>query len=150
LSAPDYSECFVGWKGLLADSEGRLFSPSRRVEWPANEALVAECDLFANHNPPHPQCGCGIYVVDSFETLKAVGYNWGDHDESEQWLIAEVNLWGKVRKGQVGFRATRAYPKRIYVPAYLWEVGNAVRQRYSISMQFIDRFASDRFTGRRT
>jgi hypothetical protein len=114
------------------------------VEWPVGEPLVAVCDLGANHVPPHPKCSCGVYALDTFETLKVNGYNWADHDEAEHWLIAEVNLWGGLRKGQVGYRTHKAYPKTVYVPAYLWAIGNAVRQRY-VPMRFIDRFS-----GRRT
>ena len=148
MRTPDYSQPFVGWKGLLADREGRLRSP-RGTEWPAGEPLVAECDRDPRHVPPHPRCSCGLYTLDSFETLKAHGYNWSLHGEGEQWLVAEINLWGELRKGLVGFRAGKAYPRAIYVPAYLFAVGNAVRERYGVPMRFIDRFTGT-LIGRRT
>jgi hypothetical protein len=94
--APDYTQAFRGWKGCVADREGRLFSPARRVEWPAGEPLVAECDLAASHVPPHPRCSCGIYAASTLEALRAAGYNWSDHDHDEQWVIVEVNLWGEL------------------------------------------------------
>jgi hypothetical protein len=144
LKPPDLIEPFVGWKGLLADRSGRLFSPRWRVEWPAGEPLIADCELEAKHLPPHPSCTCGVYAVNSFETLKLNGYNWSDHDEDEQWLIVEVSLWGEVRKGQVGVRASKAYPRRVFAPAYLFAVGDAVRQRYGIPLAFIDRFRGRR------
>ena len=145
MTTPDYIEPFIGWKGLLADSDGRLYSPAVHTEWPAREPLVAKCDRSDSHMPPHPQCSCGVYALDTFETLRRHGYNWQEAAEpGERWVIVEVNLWGEVRKGQVGFRTHLAYPKTVYVPAHIYAIGNAIRLRYGVPLRFIDRFTGER------
>jgi hypothetical protein len=145
MTAPDYSCPFVGWKGLLADGDGRLYSPAIHTEWPAGEALTAKCNLGKAHTPPHPKCSCGVYAVDTFESLRQHGYSWQEaRQPGQRWVIVEVNLWGNVRKGQIGLRTHLAYPKTVYVPAYLYAIGNAVRLRYGIPLRFIDRFTGER------
>jgi hypothetical protein len=144
MQTPDYIEAFIGWKGLLADQDGRLFSP-RGDEWPAGEPFVAACDRNEEHTPPHPRCSCGIYATDTFETLRDNGYHWQEPDPGEQWVICEVSLWGDLRKGAIGYRTHLAYPKTVYVPAHMFATGSAVRDRYGIPMRFIDRFTGEEY-----
>jgi hypothetical protein len=48
-----------------------------------------------------------------------VSYYW--HESAGRWskarVFGRVALWGKVVECERGWRATRAYPSRIYVPA---------------------------------
>jgi hypothetical protein len=148
MSSPDYIEPFLGWKGLLASADGRLFSPQWRDEWPAGEAFVATC-ANKKHKPPVASCGCGIYAVDAFEALRAHDYHWEKEGDDEAlghyvWVIAEINLWGEVRKGQIGFRASKAYPKKVYVPAIKHTLGLAVKERYGCQLGYINRFTGER------
>lgn len=142
--APDLIEPFVGWKGLQANDEGGLWSPSNDTPWPEGEPLAAVC-MRAKHAPPAASCTCGIYAVKTFDDLLDKGYNWGRAEGGRLWVVAEVNLWGRVRPGRIGYRAQLAYPKRVYVPAHRLPLGALIRARYAVPLGAIDRF-----TGRRT
>jgi hypothetical protein len=140
--APDLHEPFVGWKGLLADEEGGLWSPARATLWPVGEELLAECTK--SHTPPAKGCGCGIYAVKSFEQLRDVGYNWGRSADGMFWVVAEVALYGDVYRATIGWRASKAAPQKVYVPPHKLKLGALIKRRYGVSLGLIDRF-----TGRR-
>jgi hypothetical protein len=145
VKTPDYFEPFKGWKGLKAESDGSLRSPMGD-EWPAGRPFQAQCNRSEEHVPPADRCSCGIYAVTSFEELKRNSYNWqkpGDLDWNT-WVIAEVNLWGAIRRGTIGFRAQYGYPRKIYVPANKLELGSAIRDRYRCQLGVIDRFTGER------
>lgn len=147
VDVPDFIEALVGWKGLHADERGQLHSPSEVTRWPAGARLEAECKR-RDHTPPGEHCGCGIYAVNSFDALKAAGYNWQaeytDHGLLYVAVIAEVSLWGRVVPGLIGFRAQYAYPQKVYVPAWRWQLGNVIKRRYDCELGFIDRFTGER------
>jgi hypothetical protein len=140
-------EPFVGWKGLLARPDGRLCSPSRETDWPPRKALVAECD----RKTPFARCTCGIYATKTFDDLKRNAYNWGDTSSPLRggssgglvWVVAEVKLWGEVRRGTIGYRARYAYPETIYVPGHKWQLGRLISELYGCRLQFIDRFTGE-------
>lgn len=145
--SPDFIEPFKAWKGLRADSEGRLFSPMTTTPWPEGEALVATCER-KRHTPPVTSCGCGIYAVKTFEDLHDAGYNWSYwsiSDDEKVWVIAKVKLWGRIRPGRIGYRAQFAYPEKVYVPGSKLPLGVLIKRRYGVSVGIIDRFS-----GRRT
>lgn len=154
---PDLIEPFVGWKGLLADSAGSLYSPAVPTPWPARERLEAVCvsqlrkDHVRDHTPPVKSCSCGIYAVKTFEDLKEHGYNVWDEgawrsrpEDPKVWVVVRVSLWGDVVEGGIGYRAQYAYPKKIYVPGDMLKLGALIRERYGVSLGIIDRY-----TGRR-
>jgi hypothetical protein len=136
---------FVGWKGLLAHPDGRLASPSREADWPPREPLVAECD----RKVPFARCMCGIYATKTFEDLKGNGYNWSDTTfyrstpEDLVWVVAEVKLWGEVRKATIGYRAQYAHPAKVYVPGQRWQLGRRIRDLYGCKLGFINRFTGE-------
>ena len=155
---PDLIEPFVGWKGLLADSAGSLYSPAVTTPWPARKRLVAKCIAVTRssgsaHVPPLKSCSCGIYAVKTFEDLKEHGYNmWeagayrvSSKSGTQIWVVARVSLWGDVIEGQIGYRAQYAYPKKIYVPGSALKLGALIRERYGVQLGIIDRY-----TGRRS
>jgi hypothetical protein len=140
---PDFVEPFVGWKGLLADEEGGLWSPTARdTLWPVGEPLLAECRR--DHEPPAKGCSCGVYAIKSFGDLRDAGYNWSQSAGGKVWVVAEVALYGNVRQGAIGWRASRAAPQKVYVPAHKLPLGVLIKNRYGVSLGIIDRF-----TGRR-
>jgi hypothetical protein len=68
------------------------------------------------HSAPDLDCSCGIYGVPSvsaarsyLETPALVGRN--------ERVIGRVALWGSVVEGPFGWRASRAYPIELFVPA---------------------------------
>ncbi len=152
MSSPDFVTPFTGWKGLHANRTGQLFSPQERGEysdWPAGAPFEAQCAANPEHTSPVKGCSCGIYAVTSFEELLKVGYNWSLSYRSEErgecvGVVAEVKLWGRIRRDQIGFRAEFAYPQKVYVPATNLPLGRVVRERYGCGLGVIDRFTGKR------
>jgi hypothetical protein len=133
--APDYIEPFEAWrvwKVVRYDCEYRLCSVVRRTVWPVGQALAAEClrarGLIARlrrtgaHHAPDVGCECGIYGA----RLDVAGEYLAEEPASVACVIGRVALWGTVVECQYGFRASRAYPTRIYLPVDAgrrWRVG---------------------------
>jgi len=145
--SPDLIEPFLGWKGLLADEEGGLWSPivataAIDAPWPVGEPLLATCTQ--KHAPPAKGCGCGIYALKTFEELRDKRYNWGATEDGKVWVVAEVALYGDVRRGHIGWRASKAAPQRVYVPAHQLPLGVLIKRRYGVSVGVIDRFTGKR------
>jgi len=137
MKTPDFIEPFVGWKGLLADDQGRLFSPIDHEEWPAGEPMVAD-------RVPEARNSNGIYAVKTYESLKENQYHWQNEPNGKVWVLAELNLWGSIRRGQIGYCAEFAYPRKIWVSPRQNKIGRLIRGRYDVPLGLIDRF-----TGRR-
>jgi hypothetical protein len=127
--APDYCEPFVGWRVWLVADDGdelRLRSVVFSVPWPAREPMTASClrrrvnvlpwRRQAPHEAPLARCDCGIYG----STLDRIrGYLDGRFDGKRvHRVLGRVSLWGTVVECAWGWRASLAYPERIYVPAW--------------------------------
>jgi len=69
--------------------------------------------LRAPHNVPADDCTCGIYALKEYAEALAMCYL------SYDCIVGEVNLWGKVREHQLGYRAQYAYPKCFLIPESL-------------------------------
>jgi len=123
--APDFAEPIQGWRLWIAiPTEGglRLRSVVYRTLWPAGEALVARClrrHLFPlprrrpAHDVPKLECRCGIYAAGLEELRPFLG--------SGPWstvarVLGQVSLWGSVIECERGWRASYAYPSRLFVP----------------------------------
>lgn len=148
---PDLIEPFIGWKGLHANQDGQLFSPQERehADWPAAAPFEARCSANPHHEPPVEGCTCGIYAVMSFEALRDAGYNWNAEYHSPERgdclaVVAEVKLWGRIRKGTIGYRAGFAYPHKVYMPAWRLPLGGVIKKRYGCTIGVIDRFTGER------
>jgi hypothetical protein len=129
-AAPDYIEPIVGWRTWLVvqEREGfRLRSVVYDALWSPRHELVARClhralsfpwRKRAEHVTPARGCGCGIYAAS--EPEEAASYLEG-HAAADALgihrVIGTVSLWGRVVECTRGWRASRAYPKTIYVPA---------------------------------
>jgi hypothetical protein len=133
--APDFVDPLGAWRawrvvrkdgeyGLRQDREFSVGSVVRRTLWPAGEALIAEClgcrGLFGRfrrkrrHDAPEARCECGIYAT----ALERVGQYVADAPcRGVAHVLGQVALWGTVIECERGFRASHAYPTRIYVPA---------------------------------
>ena len=127
--APDYIEPIVGWRTWLAVPENEIFRLRSIVYdtlWSPHNELVASCLHHAvrlpwrkhpKHVPPARNCACGIYAAREPEEAAAYldGRSWAD-GLSVHRVIGTVSLWGRVVECTRGWRGSRAYPKRIYVP----------------------------------
>jgi len=137
-TVPDYIEPLEGWRAWRVgrDGEGapyRLQSLVQRAAWPARQELVAEClrgrTLFARlrgrrrHGAPQPDCECGIYATTSLEQLLTVyAFTLAALFSQQPWqrasyVFGRVALWGSVIECERGWRAARAYPRQIFIPA---------------------------------
>jgi hypothetical protein len=124
--APDFAEPFEVWRVwtvVLRNGEYSLGSVVQRALWPAGEALEAEClrrrgiirRLRRNrpHDAPDAACECGIYGAG----LARVGQYVAESPfRGVSRVLGRVALWGTVVECERGFRASYAYPTRIYVP----------------------------------
>ncbi len=124
--APDYAEPIEAWRLWIAVPEDvhiQLRSVVYRTLWPAGEAMVAHCLRRyilprpwrrRNHEVPTPGCHCGIYATGLAELKPFL--------TDGPWRLAvrvlgRVALWGSVIECERGWRASHAYPRRLYVPA---------------------------------
>jgi hypothetical protein len=133
MRAPDYVEPIVGWRlWHVVERQGalRLLSPLYRTLWTPRQELVAACRRGVEsmvlsispgaprHSPPHGRCSCGIYA--SQTPAQAAAYLSRLFRQREDVLcrvIGHVSLWGTVVECERGWRASHAYPARIYVLA---------------------------------
>jgi len=126
--APDYFGPFGGWRAwrvARADDveRYRLVSLFQHAVWPICQELRADCSrrrAFAllrrrsPHRAPTRDCQCGIHVttLDELEPLL--------DEQSGYWspcVVGEVAFWGTVVECERGWRASCAYPVRIFIPA---------------------------------
>jgi hypothetical protein len=137
VKAPDFVEPLEAWrvwKVVRRDGVWNLGSVVQRTVWPAGEALVAEClaggrlSLLlrrrkVRHDAPEVRCQCGVYAG----SLDVVGRYADDTPFSGvSHVLGRVALWGVVVECERGYRASYAYPTRIYVPADAgepWRIG---------------------------
>lgn len=130
LEAPDFAEPFVAWRAwAVIPQKGsyRLASVVKPTIWPPRRRLVAECRADESlvhwfrrryghcHAAPDPGCSCGIYAgwLPFIRRYLTEGIPVGRVARA----LGEVALWGTVIECERGFRASLAYPSRIYLPA---------------------------------
>lgn len=137
MKAPDYVEPIIAWRAWLvvAEEEGiRLSSVVYRNVWPPRCELKATCHrtVFAfpriwqrkptDHPAPTERCRCGIHGAKHADHAASYVANELWRDEPLHWpllhrAIGRVSLWGTVVECEDGWRASCAYPQRIYLPA---------------------------------
>jgi hypothetical protein len=119
--APDFCAPVVAWRVwrvLRVGGETRLTSAYHTTQWPMLAPLEAECGRLRlpfreRHPAPSLRCRCGIYA-----TLPEA---LGDHLDARvpgpamPAVVGRVSLWGTVVECERGWRASRAYPERLYV-----------------------------------
>jgi hypothetical protein len=135
IEAPDFVEPFEAWRAWKVVRRGDGYSIGSVIQatlWPAGEPLVAEClhrRLHVRlrrrqpHDAPGAGCQCGIYAA----ALERVTQYVADAPcRGVARVLGRVALWGTVIECERGFRASHAYPTRIYVPADAgepWQTG---------------------------
>lgn len=134
MGAPDYVAPTVGWRGwLVVEFEGtlRLCSPRYWTVWLPQAEMVALCRLgerawwpgrpsLPEHAAPDEDCRCGIYAA---PTAAQAAASLTDPPRPRERIvhhvIGRVSLWGTVVECERGWRAERAYPALLAVPAPL-------------------------------
>ena len=119
--APDFLVPSVGWRvWVVVQHLGRLRLASVLYPtlWPVRHELIADCQTQAAHAVPHAQCLCGIYAANRVDTSVSYFDGRGAGTPAEVYrVVGEVSLWGSVIEGERGWRASHAYPRRLYVPS---------------------------------
>lgn len=126
MRAPDYAAPILGWRVWRVGKHGselRLLSALQDEVWEPRDELAARCrpheDFLAEPSADHPApagaCSCGIYGTR--EPAEAARYLLGRDDSPVlHRVIGQVALWGTVVEGPAGWRASRGYPARIWIP----------------------------------
>jgi hypothetical protein len=68
----------------------------------------------ATHAAPQAECQCGLYAASSIKA--AADFARGRLNDAIGAVIGQVFLWGSVVECECGWRASHAYPARLYVP----------------------------------
>jgi hypothetical protein len=130
----DYFEPLIGWRSWAVIQNGRDFrlrSIAFTDAWPAREVFVAKCYEMESrfplrlwrrrawHAPVILECDCGIHAAT--EAASAASYLHLYEDVPQRSIchraLGRVALWGTVVEGELGWRASRAYPQEIFLPA---------------------------------
>jgi hypothetical protein len=123
-AAPDYIEPVLGWRvWLVVEHRGalRLGSVLYPNVWEPRRDMAAGCDLPSDagslHLPPHGECTCGLYAAASVTDAISYFDGYGQNSKRPVYrVVGRVSLWGRIIEGDRGWRASHAYPSRIYVP----------------------------------
>lgn len=119
------SDVVTGWRvWIVRETEAglRLGSVLHNLAWPLDAPVLAECrrdeDPFAESLPAHPvpgsSCNCGFHAAR--DPADALSYLRGrDEPGTVCRILGEVELWGHVVETERGWRASHAYPVRLYV-----------------------------------
>lgn len=133
---PDLIEEVIAFRGWHIDVGWRrveLLSFVRDFAWPTDTWAVAECD--SCDDPPAPDCRCGIYAARDRSHLHRIGY-MGEYAA----VFGEVGLAGKVIPGELGWRASRARVRRLWVPHALWEHARPLAAAYRVPVTLTNPF----------
>lgn len=110
----------------------RLRSVVFDTVWPAETELTAGCNRLWTrvrnrfawrsdpvHEVPVWRCSCGIYATSDPELAAEYLYLYSEvHQPHVVYrAVGLVSLWGSVVEGEAGWRASHAYPKRIFLPS---------------------------------
>jgi hypothetical protein len=130
-AAPDFIEpveAWRVWRVCMRESRIVLQSLNADTVWEPAVALSASCAASQRsrrrpwrvetpgHESPDFGCTCGIYGVRSaavarwYLERRALFYN-------AERVVGRVALWGDVVESESGWRAQRAYPLELFVPA---------------------------------
>jgi len=132
--APDYFEPVIGWRSWAVVRSGadfRLRSIAFTDVWPVREAFVATCYETVSHfplrlwwrRPRHApvtlDCDCGIHAATDAASAASYLHLYEDVPQRSTChrALGRVALWGTVVEGDLGWRASHAYPQEIFLPA---------------------------------
>jgi hypothetical protein len=152
--APDYHEPLVGWRVWLLEEEKiglHLRSVVHEIIWPPRTELVALCLQRSEwrhqaHTAPAAECECGIYSTHDPGTLDhylGLASRWRRRKLDR--VLGLVYLWGRVLTCERGWRASEAYPARLYIPvsrgvpeAAAHEAAHALASAYRVPVEVLE------------
>ncbi len=120
--APDYCGPVIAWRVWYALESGddvRLTSVYHPAQWPMRTPLEAVCErlrlpFLERHAAPTRRCRCGIYAALPGTVRDYLGSDC--RESATPAVIGRVSLWGSVVECERGWRASHAYPERLYLP----------------------------------
>jgi hypothetical protein len=122
---PDYAEPLCAWRLWEVedvDAAPRLRSLYRLSFWPVGAPFEARCEAQRlrlsgrpRHAAPSETCTCGIYGA-PFELIRRNLSLDDGLPPGSLFVIGTVSLWGDVLECERGWRASLAYPSRLFVP----------------------------------
>lgn len=129
-SAPDVAgpiEAWRVWRVVAHDGAYVLGSLIKPRLWPPRKPLLAEClrerallvewlRRRQRHAAPAMRCECGVYAAGSLPQLRQY-LNESSLQPAVGRVLGQVALWGRVVECERGYRASHAYPQRIFVPS---------------------------------
>lgn len=143
-AVPDYAEAVEAWRVWRVGLNGGhvvLESLFAAATWVPGVPLRATCAAghrsrwrpwhihLNDHRAPQTDCTCGIYAVRNEETAH-------EYLDTRRFVargdrvIGRVALWGDVVEGELGWRASAAYPVELLVPVTATERGVLGRRAY--------------------
>lgn len=134
MQVPDAIEPAVGYRVWEVKGD-RLYSLRHEQLWEPNEPFEAFCQN-EGHEPPEPGCSCGVYAALTFARLFEMGYTktsglFGS-PYGEVTIAGQINIWGGVIPGRIGWRGQFAYPRRLYVPYTRWRLARPLAEAYGV------------------
>jgi hypothetical protein len=132
MKVPDAIEPAMGYRVWLVRN-GYLHSLNHEAKWQPNVPFEAVCSR--EHDVPDPKCSCGCYAALTFNRLFDMGYTKQDglfSAPGEITIAGQVNMWGGIIPGQIGWRGQFAYPKKLLVPYSLWEFARPLADMYGV------------------
>lgn len=129
VRAPDAIEPELGWRVwdvVELDGSYRLCSLAFWTIWQPGTAARASCRRSlinpgrapVGHGAPDLACSCGIYAARSARQVLAYARAFRPRSDTVHRVLGTVSLWGTIVECQGGWRAERAYPATLYVPAF--------------------------------
>jgi hypothetical protein len=119
------SDVVTGWRvWVVTETKSglRLGSVLHDLVWSPNAPVLAQCrrheepfaDTLVPHPVPGPSCNCGFHAAR--DPVDALSYLRGrDEPATVCRILGEVELWGHVLETEGGWRASHAYPVRLYL-----------------------------------
>ena len=127
--------------------------------WPAQAELTASCNRLltrlrrkVDHDIATVRCECGIHASNDVKTAANYLDLYSDVTQPHvrYRVVGLVSLWGSVVEGEQGWRASHAYPQRLFLPSTdrLGRPANvdAIRDRlsdYGIPIEIVEPAAED-------
>jgi hypothetical protein len=125
--APDFAEPIRAWRAWYIVLHERtlrlrslffplLWEPGRRVEAECRRRCLLRPWRRRSHEAPRRPCDCGIYATTTLSGAADYLRFMRPPPEAIQYAVGRVALWGVVIECERGWRASYAYPARLYVP----------------------------------
>lgn len=109
LDVERVAEPIVAWRAWALsgwrDGSHLLLRPvARRGGWKPLEPAVASCRTSPFHDPPEPDCRCGLHASPTLDVLRRTKC---------PAVLGRVAMWGRIVEHERGYRARFAYPQRL-------------------------------------